>query len=705
MKPAWTLRFLDHNVGQLSFDLPDSKVNLLSARSLYELTEKLTELETLQLQALIIRSDKPDSFIAGADINEIQTVRDEADGQRKAVLGQRLFQRIAALPYPTLAAIHGACLGGGLELALACSYRFASKHPKTILGLPEVSLGIIPGFGGTQRLPRLVGLRASLKMILSGKPVDPKRAVRIGLVDRCCPREFLDEQAQAFCQDICLPNRKQARPFDPWPWRQVVYHSARRNLIAKTKGQYPAPLAALDVVQHTFRHPLELGLAYEAEAFAKLAVGNHCKNLVHLYQVRENLRKDKGVAEPVPPHPIGRTAVVGAGAMGSGITWALARAGHPVRLKDLDWKRLGRGHAVIADYFQQLRKIHKMNQREINQAMHRIRGATDFQGFQAVDLVVEAVLENQQLKQKVLQEIEAAVTPDCIIASNTSTLSISQLSTAMTHPERFIGMHFFNPVNRMQLIEVIPGDQTSADTIAAVVAQTKALGKTPVVVHSSPGFLVNRLLLPYLNESVQMLAEGADPSHLDAVLRDFGMPMGPLRLIDEVGFDVAWEAGNVLAEAFGPRMSLSEFLHYLYHDQHLLGKKSALGFYRHDHHPAAPNPDLDNLVLTFREKTHLQCHAVSDTEILDRAVLRIINEAARCLQEGVVARPDYLDMAMILGTGFPPFLGGPMRYADAVGLPKIVSRLKWLADRYGPRFEPSPMLIEMARANRRFYAS
>jgi 3-hydroxyacyl-CoA dehydrogenase/enoyl-CoA hydratase/3-hydroxybutyryl-CoA epimerase len=708
---------IDHGIADLTFDLDGQKVNKLTTAVMTELERLLDDLkQRTNVQALTIRSAKPGIFIAGADIGEIAAIADAAEGTAKASLGQRVLSKLSALPFPTVAVIDGACLGGGLELALACTYRVASDAPQTSLGLPEVTLGIIPGFGGTQRLPRLVGLRQALKLILSGKPIDAKKAWRTHLVDECCPQALLNDRLHAFVDEVVSgrapsridrarhPSRLRELVVEDNPLAAaVIFRAAAHDIMRRTHGLYPAPLKALEVVRRSYTKSLPEGLDLEAHTFGELVVTDICKNLVGLFYAREHLRK--GVIVPGTSGPtIDHAAVVGAGAMGGGIAWALTHAGITTRLKDLDWDAIARGFAAAAEINQQLKRLGKLDDRTSGLHMHRLTGGTDYRGFKHADIVIEAVVEDLDVKRQVFAEIEAHCRTSAVIASNTSTLSIADMAAGMARPERFVGMHFFNPVNRMPLIEVVRGPATSDEAVEAVVSLAKKMKKTPVVVQDCPGFLVNRLLLPYLNEALRTVEEGAAPDVVDRELTNYGMPMGPLALVDQVGLDICHKASVVLAGAYGDRMAVSGLLGFLYHEHGLYGRKGDAGFYVYDRRRPRLNPALKGLLAEYRRQRGVDTsQRLRRQTIMERTLLAMINEAARALDEGVVSDAEHLDMALILGTGFPPFRGGLLRYADSLGVGAIVPRLRALAVAHGRRFTPCAPLIEMMHDGQAFY--
>ncbi len=706
---AFTTTVLD-GIAQVVFDLPGEKVNKFSALVMGELDQVLDGLHARSdLKAVVFLSGKPGMFIAGADIKELQAISNRVDAQAKAEAGQRLFQRVADLTVPTIAVIDGPCLGGGMEFVLACTWRIVADEEKTKLGLPEVTLGIIPGWGGTQRLPRLIGIAPALELILSGAPVNARKAFKLGLADACVPRPFLTAEVGRFVQQVLTPagaatvrDRRPHGGLMRWALegnpagRLALFRAARKALMVKTRGMMPAPLAALAVVRDTCRMPLARGLEEEAHRFSDLAFTAESKHLIDCFFASEALRKEGGSGGQM----IRSTAVLGAGVMGGGIAWAFASKDLPVRLKDLTWDAITKGLHTANDYNRQLTKRKKMTPGQANLLLHRISGTLDYLGFQGVDLVVEAVVEDLNVKRKVLAEAEHHLRDEAILVSNTSSLSVGDMALALKHPERFAGMHFFNPVNRMPLVEVIPGPATSAQTIAAVCELVRRIGKTAVVVKDCPGFLVNRILLPYLNEAARCLEDVAGSEQIDRTIYDFGMPMGPFTLSDEVGLDVGYKVAKILADRYGERMQVADTLRMAYEDLHLLGTKGGKGFFLHDAKSGKTAPNLD-LLAALRAR-HPTTRVVAADEIRDRCLLIMVNEAARCLEEKVVDKASSLDLAMVMGTGFPPQRGGLLHYGNQLGSRTVADRLKALSDRCGPRFTPCALIDDLARDNRPF---
>jgi 3-hydroxyacyl-CoA dehydrogenase/enoyl-CoA hydratase/3-hydroxybutyryl-CoA epimerase len=718
-----TLNFsIDKNgIATLIFDMPGEKINKLSANVLQELEIAINVIsDNMAIRVLLITSAKKDVFIAGADINEIKKITDKNDAIKKVSRGQNILSRIAKLKIPTIAIIDGACLGGGLELALACKYRVAIVNEKTILGLPEVNLGIIPGFGGTQRLPSLVGLQESLKIILSGKPINTNKAFKIGLIDTIIRKEFLENDLSKFITEILensanqyINKREKAHHnfvlYENFFFKKyLIFYFAKKDLLKKTNGFYPAPIKALEVIQKTY---LKENFKIELDAFCDLVIGKTAKNLMEIFFTNEELKKDCGVGDYNKNNKYNiyykykNIYLLGAGVMGGGIAWLFANKDINIRIKDITQSAIALGFNQVMKIFNQLKKIKKLTQEQINLKVIKITSCLDFSGFKSADFVIEAVIENMEIKKSILSETEKNVSKDTIIVSNTSSLSISEMSQALENPTRFAGMHFFNPVNKMPLVEVIRGKNTSDETIQSVVQMAKNLGKTPIVVKDVAGFLVNRILLPFMNEAAYLLQEGAKIKQIDNVIENFGMPMGPFILADVVGIDVGVKVAKSLQESYGERMKVAEILTEIYtNHKNLLGQKTKKGFYIYGSNDKAihTNSDIEE-ILQKLETTKIAKRNISDEEILDRCILIMVNEAAKCLDEAVVKNAKYLDMAMIMGAGFPAFRGGILRYADDVGIRVVVDKIALLNTRFGLRFEPSKLLISMANENKLFY--
>jgi len=584
---AFTLDKRPDGIAVLTFDLPNEKVNKFTTPAMDELNKHLDEIAAdREIKALVVRSGKPGIFIAGADIAEIRDITDRSRGEELCRRGQAVMNKLEALPFPTVAAIHGACMGGGLELALSCSYRVISNDPKTILGLPEVRIGVIPGWGGTQRLPRLVGLTNSLEMILTGKSVHAKKAKKIGLADEVTyPETLLDVAMTVAKQSIGRQRPSGIRVRRPLfvkilesnpLTRALIFHMAQRKVSAETRGNYPAPPAALNAVHYGYRHGTSAGYENEASTLGGLVTTGVSKNLINVFFLNEMLKKD---AQP-SPLAMTRAGVLGAGVMGGGIAQLFAEKGVAVRMKDVTPKAVAAGFRTADELFRKRSRKGIVDPLQARDGMDRISGTTDLSGFSGVDLAVEAVVENMEVKKAVLREFEQAAPERAILASNTSSLSITELATASARPGQVVGMHFFNPVEKMPLVEVVRGKQTSPGTVAAVATLSRRLGKLPVVVNDGPGFLVNRILMPYLGEALRMLEEGNTIEDIDKALLGFGMPMGAFILLDEIGIDIAFKVSGILREGLGERIQPSPLLEGLYKEG-FLGKKNGKGFYQY----------------------------------------------------------------------------------------------------------------------------
>lgn len=701
-------------IGTIVFDLPNEKVNKLSNETLLSLEKLLDEIkDNKDIKVLVIRSPKKDIFIAGADITQfLPAFDDPALGRKIIETGQRVYNKLAALPFPTVAAINGACLGGGTELALACKYRLASDNPKTVIALPETTLGIVPGWGGTQRLPRLIGLRNGLEMIVSGKRIDAKKALKMGLVDGIYAPEFEEESVREFAKKVTTEEgakKAKARRYQPglsgWALegnplgRSFLYSQVKKAILKQTKGHYPAPLLALKTVEDTYTLPLQEGLKAEAEAFQSNANAKSnvqiAKYLIGIFFGQEELKKKGGYTGELPKGKApAQAAVIGAGTMGGGISYLFANQHIPVRVKDINWDAVGKGIGTVWELLKKGVKRKKIIKNEASLRFHELSWTVDYSGFEWIDFVVESAVENTDLKRKIYSEIEAVVKPDAIIATNTSSLTIDELDQNLKHPERFIGMHFFNPAPLMPLVEVVPGKHTSKEAIANTLELAKKLGKTPLVVGDCHGFLVNRIFMAAANETFYLLEEGTPLETIDKALLRFGMPMGAGELSDEVGTDVAYKVAKTLENAYPDRFKTPALLQKLY-DAHLFGKKIGKGFYLDK---GKPNPEALNIIKSFNG-----AHPSDEETITKRYLLTMVNEAAHCLQENVVSKAHYADLAMIFGAGFPPFRGGPLAYADTLGIKQVYETLKQYETKYGARFKPARLIEELAKSNTSFY--
>jgi 3-hydroxyacyl-CoA dehydrogenase/enoyl-CoA hydratase/3-hydroxybutyryl-CoA epimerase len=707
MGKAFHLDVGPDGLATLTFDHPDKRVNIFDRDVLEELESTVDSLmNRSDIGVLVLLSGKEKGFIAGADVNMIAGVRDPIEAEAGVRFGQRVFASWESLPFPTVAAIRGACMGGGTEIALASTWRVASDHESTKIGLPETKLGIIPAWGGSTRLPRLVGIEQALDVILAGKNVYPGKALRMGLVDALLPDARFLDLVRDFARDKMGKERKpdgggldikelllEKNPLG----RKVLFDQAKKQTLAKTGGHYPAPLRALEVIRTGIDEGMQAGFNAEARAAGTLATSDVAKNLIHVFQLMEGAKKnelgsEKGDDRPAP-REVRSLAVLGAGAMGGGIGQLAAAEGIPVRLKDIRSDALASGMEHASQVFGKEVEKRRITRDELKRKMALIRPTLDYSGFGRVDAVIEAIVEKLPVKQKVFAEVAGEVSDDTILASNTSALSIDAIAEDTPNPERVVGMHFFNPVDKMPLIEVIAGARSADWAVESVVQLARDLGKVPVRVKDSPGFLVNRLLTFSLGEALWLVNDGYSIEDIDRAMKEWGMPMGPIALTDEVGIDIAIEVAHTLNDAYGDRLPLPSWVDAPPEDGRL-GKTNGKGFYEYAK-GKRKDPDESVYELIGVAPT------VEDPDpraIVDRMVLRMVDEAARCLAEDVVASPGELDLAMIMGAGFPPFRGGVCRYADQRGVTRIVETLERLAKQVGPRYEPSDELRKVAEA-------
>jgi 3-hydroxyacyl-CoA dehydrogenase/enoyl-CoA hydratase/3-hydroxybutyryl-CoA epimerase len=691
---------VEDGVALIWLDQRGKPVNVLSRAMVAELARAIRRLEAGDARAAVILSAKPGVWIAGADIEELEEIRTAADGERLSRTAHELLGRLERLAIPVVAAIDGAALGGGLEVALACTYRIASDSAKTKLGLPEVQLGLLPGAGGTQRLPRLVGLRAALDLMLTGKQLDARRARRIGLVDEVVPGAALARIARQIALDLAAGRKepRAGRPRGSPQWvenvlgmRALIMRQARAGVLGKTHGLYPAPLRILDVVARGLDRPVEDGFEIEAEAFGALSVTPEARALTHVFLATTAARNDPGLPAGASAREVERVAVVGAGFMGAGIAVVAAESGLRVRLKDVSAEAVGKGLRTATRTLVERAERRRRPQHEITALTDRVEPATEYTGFATVELVVEAVFEDVALKHRIIGEIEAAAAPDAIVASNTSTIPIATLAAAATRPENVIGLHFFSPVEKMPLLEIIVTPTTAPDTTATSHRWAKRIGKTPIVVNDAPGFYVNRILGPYMNEAALLLEEGVPMEEVDAAMVAWGFPVGPITLFDEVGLDVAGKSGKILQEAFGDRMLPNAVIAKLLDDGRL-GRKNGKGFYRYEGgKKGGPDDSVYALIGAGRRRS------MPRAEIQERLALGMINEAVRALEDGVLRSERDGDVGAVMGFGFPPFRGGPFWYLRQEGPAAVLERLRALESAHGARFAPAPLLERMAR--------
>ena len=733
-KPALSVEVVD-GIAVITFDLPNESVNKLSRAVKDEFVALLSRMEQdTSVHAAVLISGKPDVWIAGADIEEFLQLKTATDAERLSRDGQMLLDSVERLRIPVVAAIHGACLGGGLETALACRYRIATDHPKTILGLPEVQLGLIPGAGGTQRLPRRIGLTNALDLILTGKHVRPKKALQLGLIDELVHPSILRSLSIQRAREVAEGRRKSERHggglkgaiLDRNPaGRALVLRRAREQTLAKSRGNYPALIAAIDAVATGYDRGVAEGYREESRKFGEMAMTDVSRQLIFLFFATNELKKDPGVdplqypelpVSAFDPLPVEKVAIIGAGFMGAGIASIAVQHGSLVRLKDADHSRVAKGYAAVRDVLKERLTRKQITKVQYSDYMALVGGTVDYSGFGNVDLVIEAVFEDLAVKHQVLRETEAAIRPDAIFATNTSTIPIALIAQASSRPERVLGMHFFSPVHKMPLLEVITTQQTYPQVTATAVAYGKKLGKTVIVVNDGPGFYVNRILAPYINEAGILLDQGVAVDLIDKALVDFGFPVGPITLIDEVGLDVAIKAGKIMAEAFPDRMHPANSIQAVV-TAGRYGRKSQKGFYTYDKEGKKGDVDPSVYALFLAPGSipvvksitppaateQPQRDEMPGIQIQQRTVLAMLNEAARCLSDGIIKSPRDGDVGAVFGIGFPPFRGGPFRYMDSLGIQIVVQRLEDLNARFPGRYEPAELLLEMARRRQVFH--
>lgn len=698
-------------VAVLTFDLPGESINKFSPAVIEEFTRHIERIEKdAAITGAVLISAKPGIFIAGADIDQFLEFRTAADATAASAFGHAMMTRIEKGRVPVVAAIDGACLGGGLEFSLACAYRIAADTPKTVLQLPETQLGLIPGAGGTQRLPRLVGLQAALDMILTAKNVRAKKALQIGLVDELVHPSILRDIAIQRAKELASGKlaRKRERPhgakellLDDNPiGRAVVFRQAREMTLKKSKGHYPALLASLDAVAAAYHGSEAEGYAEEARLFGEMAMTPVSKELIFLFYATTSLKKDVGIpGNPTVQKPVDRIAVLGTGFMGAGIAAISVMKEVPVRFKDTEADRVAKGVGAVRDVLKDRFTKRRITRQQYEDQLGLVSGTTTYTGFGRVPLVIEAVFEDLAVKQAVLKETEAKLSPTAIFATNTSTIPIARIAAASARPERVIGMHFFSPVHKMPLLEVIVTPRTAPEVTATVVEFGRRIGKTVIIVNDAPGFFVNRILAPYVNEAGKLLDEGVAVDAIDKAMSAFGFPVGPINLIDEVGLDIAGKSGAIMADAFGGRMQPSDALVKVL-GAGRLGRKGKKGFYLYDEDGKREGVDETVYALYAGGAKRRE---VPKEEIQRRLSLAMVNEAARCLEEGIVRTARDGDIGAVFGIGFPPFRGGPFRHVDAVGVAEVVRQLDALDAVHAGRFTTAAILREMARAGRTFY--
>jgi 3-hydroxyacyl-CoA dehydrogenase/enoyl-CoA hydratase/3-hydroxybutyryl-CoA epimerase len=695
-----------NGVAFVHLDDKSKNVNTLNSRYFDWFERELGRLANEPLKALAFISDKPGYFIVGADIEELAAATSTEDILAMIRRGHRFTRTFADMPFPVICAIDGVCLGGGLELALACDVRIATDAKHTKLGLPEVQLGVFPGLGGTQRMPRLIGVPEALDLILTGRQVDARKAKKLGLIDEVCHPAVLREAVFSWAE--------KGKPKAPRPVektfaakaadflaraplaKDLIYDKARQGVMAKTGGHYPAPLKALEVIKAGMELPLDKALDLEARGFAELVVTPVAKALMSIFFAKNDVEgRAKALAKKA--RPVGRIGILGAGFMGSGIAHGLVTKGYEVTLKDRDHAAVGRGLKHVDGLIAEGVKRRKIRPIEQKLLMGKLTPGVDYQGFGKIDFIVEAVFEDLDVKRKVLKEVEANCPPGTIFASNTSTIPIADIAATSAHPENVVGMHFFSPVHKMPLLEIIKHPGTSEEALATTVEVGRKMGKTIIVVNDGPGFFTSRVLGPFVNEALHILEGGARIDHIDKVMTKWGWPVGPLALLDEVGLDIAYHAGKVMLKHAGERAKASPIFELMITDGRL-GRKAKKGFYDYRQTPKKVSNSIYDVIF-WDEKP------IADQEIVERCWMQMLNETARCIEEDIITNPTDIDIGVIFGFGFPPFRGGLLREADRVGVGYVVDRLDHYAEKYGMRLRPAQLLRDMASRGEKFHKS
>lgn len=723
-KSAFQFNVNEDGIGRIVIDVPGEAQNTLKSEFVDEISALVDEIEKdSSVKGLLLTSGKPGSFVAGADITMLKSVTEASQAEELSKSGQQIFDRLEQLSIPTVAAIDGACLGGGLELAMACHQRVATDNSKTKLGLPEVQLGVLPGSGGTQRLPRLTGIATALDLMLTGKQLNAKRALKAGIIDEVVPVANLTLAAEKRLKSMIEKGKwRKSSDKSETNWksafsssgaqklalesnsfgRKIIFDQARKSVNKKTKGNYPAPLKIIECVEMGMEHGFKKGLEVEARYFGELVVTPEARQLMNIFFAVTDLKKDTGVDGDLKPESINKVGVLGGGLMGAGIaSITIDKAGIPVRLKDVSDAGVNNAMNYSWKLLKKKLKRRQYSHIEAMQVQSRLTGGTDYQGFKNTDLVIEAVFEDLDLKHQMVEDIESNCKDSVIFATNTSSIPISKIAEKSKRPEQLIGLHYFSPVEKMPLLEIIKTDKTSEQVIATCVEFGKQQGKTVIVVNDGAGFYVNRILAPYMNEAGQLLAEGVKVEQIDKALVNAGFPVGPMTLLDEVGIDVATKVAPILQEAFGSRMEPPAMFDKLKSDDRK-GRKNGRGFYRYDG-KNSKSKEVDESVYSVLGINPNK--SLSDDEIVERCVLMMLNEAARCLDESIIRSARDGDIGAIFGIGFPPFWGGPFRYMDQLGIQHLVSRLEHYKSACGERFAPAEILVKMAEDKKTFYTS
>lgn len=705
---AFDLSVREDGIGVITIDVPNESMNILKKEFSDQIREMLEKVKhDSSIKGLVVISGKSNGFIAGADVSMLDSCTTAEEAADIGRTGQIIFDEIEALKIPVIAAIHGPALGGGLEFAMACHGRICTDDNKTVLGLPEVQLGLLPGSGGTQRLPKLVGLQKSIDMILTGKQLRAKQAKKAGLVDDVVPNTVLLDAAIKLAKEgkpyrgsVKLDLMGKALETNAYG-RKVLFDQATKKTLAKTKGNYPAAERILQVLQTGAEHGYEAGLRAEAQAFGELCMTPESKALRSIFFATTEMKKETAF-DGVEPEKVNKAAVLGGGLMGGGIAYVTAcKANIPARIKDISHEGIKAALSYSYDILNKKVKKRFMRHTEMQKQLSLLSGGLDYTGFKNVDLIVEAVFEDLNLKQQMVADVEKNAKPTTVFATNTSSLPINQIAAKAERPENVVGLHYFSPVDKMPLVEVIAHEKTSAQTIATTVAFARKQGKTPIVVKDCAGFYVNRVLALYMNEAANILLEGERIENIDKALVKFGLPVGPMTLLDEVGIDVGAKISPILEGELGARFAAPKAFEALLGDNRK-GKKNGRGFYDYATKlKKGKKRPVDESVYSLLGLTPQDKY--SQTDIAERCIVQLLNEAVQCLDEGIISSARDGDIGAIFGIGFAPFLGGPFRYMDSMGLPALVSKLRSYEAKYGERFAPCAKLVDMAEKGETFY--
>lgn len=722
-KSAFSLQVAENGIGWITIDVVGDSQNTLKESFADDISHLFKEIENNNsIKAVILISGKQDNFVSGADISMLGSVHSAQQATDLALKGHQIFLQLENLNIPVVAAIHGHCLGGGLELALACSHRICTSESVTRLGLPEVQLGLLPGGGGTQRLPRLVGIATALDMMLTGRQLVGKQAKRIGLVDEVAPLANLRKAAEKLALSKVGQNKRKTSELSfafkatsllniselqklaletTTTGRNIIFNKALQSVNKKTHGNYPAPAKIIECVKQGMENGLNVGLACEAKQFGELVVSPEAEQLMNLFFATTQLKKDTGVDTKAKATNINRVGVLGGGLMGAGIAFvSVNKAAKKVRIKDRDEKGVNHALQYCWGIYQKQIKRKRITINQASKQFAAISGTTNYQGFKRVNLVIEAVFESLELKQQMLKEIEDVCDKNVIFGSNTSSIPITEIAKASARPERVIGLHYFSPVEKMPLLEIVKTEKTGDEVIASCVAFGKQQGKVVIVVKDGAGFYTSRILTPFINEAGHLLAEGVAIERIDKALKNAGFPVGPITLLDEVGIDVGTKIAPILVAEFGDRMLPPEIFSKLAEDDRK-GRKNKRGFYRYDVKQKG-SKQVDESIYTLLGLT--PSNKMDEKTIVQRCLLQMINEAALCLQNGILKSARDGDIGAVFGLGFPPFLGGPFRYVDSIGAQEIVEQMLLLEKSCGFRFKPAKLLLDKAKSGKKFYS-